>query len=229
MNINHGQIRALVVAAHADDEAIGCGGLIARLVAGGHIVRAVYMTDGVGSRKDESDAGSVARRVACEEAIRCLGISGADAFDFPDNKMDTVPLLDVVQSLERVLRDFQPEMVLTHHFGDLNVDHRITHQAVMTACRPVPDSSVREIQTFEVLSSTEWMASQDRPFQPNLYVDITDYWEAKEAALRAYEIEMRAPPHSRSIDHIDYLARHRGHSIGVQRAEAFMTARSILR
>jgi N-acetylglucosamine malate deacetylase 1 len=157
--------------------------------------------------------------------LRILGVTYWHALDFPDNRMDNVPLLDVVQALEPIIEQVQPTRVYTHHHGDLNVDHRITHQAVMTAFRPVPGSSVREILTFEVMSSTEWTAAGVAPFVPNAFVDIGNYLPNKLEALAAYEMEMRPAPHSRSVAHIEALVRHRGNCIGVEAAEAFEVVR----
>lgn len=215
----------LVVAAHADDEVLGCGGTIARHVAEGDRIHIVFMADGVGSRKMYRSDDLLCRNKARDEALKILGVTEWYALDFPDNRMDSVPLLDVVQALESIIEQVQPRRIYTHHHGDLNVDHRVTHQAVMTACRPVPGSSVREILTFEVMSSTEWVTPGVSPFVPNAFVNITYYLTKKLDALAAYDMEMRPAPHSRSIAHIETLARHRGNCVGVEAAEAFETVK----
>lgn len=215
----------LVVAAHADDEALGCGGTLARHAAEGDEVHVVFMADGVGARGGVQAEALCARTEAMGSALKALGVSGWQALGLPDNQMDSLPLLQVVQPLERIIATLAPHTIYTHHCGDLNVDHRVTHQAVMTACRPLPGSPCREIFSFEVMSSTEWAGPGQAAFQPNFFVEISNYWQQKHQALEAYELEMRAPPHSRSIAHLDALARHRGASIGVERAEAFMSVR----
>jgi len=217
----------LVVAAHADDEVLGCGGAIARHVAEGDVVHVVFMADGVGSRGNEQSAELMRRNQARDAALKILGVTDWYALDFPDNRMDSVPLLDVVQSLEPIVRKIQPERVYTHHHGDLNVDHRVTHQAVLTACRPLPGSSVREILAFEVMSSTEWATPGLASFAPNAFVDISAYLPKKLEALAAYELEMRPAPHSRSVGHVEVLARHRGNSVGVEAAEGFEIVRVV--
>jgi N-acetylglucosamine malate deacetylase 1 len=217
----------LIVAAHTDDEVLGCGGTIARHVDEGHTVHTLFMTDGVGARGQSDKRAVRERRNVAEEARSILAISSATYRDWPDNRMDTVALLDVVQSIEVVISELQPQVIYTHHPGDLNIDHRITHQAVMTACRPIPNTTVREIYGFEVLSSTEWATPQRDPFLPNAYVNISAFLETKLEALRAYNTEMREHPHSRSIKHIECLARHRGYSVGVPAAEAFMLIRNV--
>jgi LmbE family N-acetylglucosaminyl deacetylase len=220
-------MEVLVIAAHADDEVLGCGGTIARHAALGDKVHVVFMADGVGARGIDEGTALIRRNKARDNALDILGVSNCYSLDLPDNRMDGVSLLDIVQALESIIQRVQPATIYTHHYGDLNVDHRITHQAVITACRPQPGSSVKEILTFEVMSSTEWNSPGGDPFLPNLFVDISDFLAIKLQALEAYELEMRPSPHSRSIEHLEYLARHRGNSMGMNAAEAFMVMRSL--
>ena len=215
----------LVVAAHTDDEALGCGGTIARHVAEGDTVHTVFLADGVSSRPDAQYDALDVRQQAAEQAQKILGVSSASYLGLPDNRLDSLALLDIVQPLEAVIERIRPEIIYTHHFGDLNVDHRKTHEAVMTACRPLPGSSVKEILTFEVMSSTEWNSAGQMPFIPSFYIDISNYFTVKKEALEAYTLEMRPAPHSRNVEHMRYLARHHGHCVGVQAAEAFMVMR----
>lgn len=215
----------LVVVAHADDEVLGCGGTIARHVSEGDAVHVVYMADGVGARGGDFQGQITKRNDARDHALDVLGVTGWNSLGFPDNRMDSVPLLDVVQALEAIVARVLPSTIYTHHYGDLNVDHRVTHQAVMTSCRPMPGCVVREIFTFEVMSNTEWASPGQAPFTPNAFVDITKYLNVKKEALAAYELEMRSAPHSRSVDHIRNLVMHHGNSVGIEAAEAFMVMR----
>ncbi|MBF0282756.1 MAG: PIG-L family deacetylase [Zetaproteobacteria bacterium] len=217
----------LVVAAHTDDEAIGCGGTIAKHVAAGDEVHALFLADGVTSREASTKQSMIKREVAAKKAQQILGISSSTCLGLPDNRLDTVALLDIVQSIEKQIQRRQPQVIYTHHYGDLNIDHRITHQAVITACRPQPGSSVREIYAFEVMSSTEWATPDLTPFMPNTFIDITKYWHKKKEALERYVCEMRMEPHSRSISHLDVLTQHRGMSVGMERAEAFYLVRKV--
>ena len=216
----------LVVASHSDDEALGCGGTIARHVKSGDKVHLIFMTNGVGSRNakiEEVDR----RKSAAQKSADILEASSIQQFDFPDNKMDTIALLDVVKAIEEVIDKLQPEIIYTHHIGDLNIDHQITHKALITACRPQSGFCVKEIYTFEIPSSTEWNTPGVEPFSPNVYIDITDYIDIKKQALEVYSKEMRQPPHSRSIDNTLRLNALRGNSVGVDYAEAFVLVRSV--
>lgn len=215
----------LVVAAHADDEALGCGGTIARHVEDGDNVHAIFITDGVTSRSNTDSDEIRIRATAMSEAAKILGITSTTQMRFPDNQLDSMALLDIVKPLEEKIFKLQPNLVYTHHYGDLNIDHRITHSAVMTACRPLPKSTVQQILSFEVLSSTEWNSPALATFCPNVFVDISNQLEKKVEALEAYAQEMRLPPHSRSLEHIRNLAHHRGYSVGTNAAEAFMLMR----
>jgi LmbE family N-acetylglucosaminyl deacetylase len=216
----------LVVAAHPDDEVLGCAGTIARHVSDGDKVYVVFMSDGVTSRTGVESNEVEVRKQAAKDASNILGIVQPPRFlGFPDNRMDTIALLDIVQTLEQVINEIEPEVVYTHHSGDLNIDHKITHQAVMTACRPQPGSCVREIYSFEVLSSTEW--STDTSFVSNYFVDISDTLELKISAIKAYNFEIRNFPHARSIESIKALAKYRGASMGIRAAEAFKVERLI--
>lgn len=219
----------MVVAAHPDDEALGCGGTIARHASEGDEVHVVFMADGVTARGDSEQKSLERRNEAAENAARLLGVTEPHFLGLPDNRLDSLPLLDIVQRLENHIRLVQPEVIYTHHHGDLNIDHCLTHQAVMTACRPQPGFCVKEIYAFEVLSSTEWQTPGYRPFEANVYVDIGSYITAKRAALVSYEEEMREAPHSRSIENSIRQAQLRGSAVGLDYAEAFVLVRGIRR
>jgi len=216
----------LVIAAHSDDEALGCAGTMAKHTAAGDQVHVLFMTDGVGSRLVAEDEVSV-RQSTAQKAMDVLGVVSMENLNFPDNKMDSVPLLDVTQSVEKVISKLKPEIIYTHHIGDLNIDHQVAHKAVMTVCRPQPNFCVKEIYAFEVLSSTEWQTPDIHPFLPNVFVDISQHIKVKEKALNAYCEEMRKEPHSRSIKNAIRLNAARGNSVGVNFAEAFVLLRQI--
>jgi N-acetylglucosamine malate deacetylase 1 len=215
--------RVLIVAAHPDDEVLGCGGTIARHAAAGDQVSILIMATGATARGgDAREIDSL--KEAARKAAAVLGARAPEFADFPDNRMDQVALLDVIQRVERTVRSVAPTLVYTHHRGDLNVDHRIAHEAVCTACRPLPGSSVHRLLAFETVSSTEW----GHMFTPTCYVETTPYLERKLEALEAYAGEMRAFPHARSLEAIRALATLRGAQAGVFAAEAFEVVRDIV-
>ena len=219
--------KILVVVAHADDEAIGCGGALLKHKANGDDVRIIYMTNGVGARGSDKIA-SGARMKSQLKACQLLNVTKYYNFDFPDNAMDQIALLKITQAIEPIIQEFKPNTIYTHHGGDLNIDHRIVHQAVLTACRPQPNSSVNEILSFEVNSSTEWAStSMSSPFLPSYFVDISIFQDKKTQLLLSYDQEMLPYPHSRSVQAICYVNKVRGNSIGVDAAEAFMHIRAI--
>ncbi|MFM2247147.1 MAG: hypothetical protein RL071_3221 [Pseudomonadota bacterium] len=219
----------LVVAAHPDDEVLGCGGTMARLSAAGVEVHTLILATGHASR-DASGAADVealaALRQAAEAANARLGARSLVLEDLPDNQMDSVPLLSVVKMVEAALRRVKPTVVFTHLPNDVNVDHGVTHRAVLAACRPQPGEGVQELYYFEIASSTEWGAMQPGwAFRPTLSVDISASIEAKIAALECYRSELRDWPHPRSTQGLRALAALRGAGVGVDAAEAFEVGR----
>ncbi len=216
----------LVVAAHSDDEALGCSGTMAKHIEAGDKVHVLFMTNGVSARSVSSDEVE-SRLSSAECAMHILGVNSMQNLDFPDNAMDSVPLLDVTQAIEKKISELQPRLIYTHHVGDLNIDHQITHKAVMTACRPQPGFCVKEIYAFEVLSSTEWQTPGFMPFLPNLFVDITAYIDIKRKVIETYNNEMRTEPHSRSMNNAISLNSVRGKTVGVNYAESFVVIRKL--
>lgn len=223
----------LVVAAHPDDEVLGCGGTIARHAAQGDTVHITILAEGATARdtkRRRAARGGELQKLgqAAQRAADILGAASLSLGQFPDNRMDSVDLLDVVKSVEALVTRHRPGIVYTHHAGDLNIDHQCVHRAVLTACRPTPQQTVRRLLCFEVPSSTEWAAGDSREiFVPQHFVDISASLAAKRKALQAYAAEMRPWPHPRSLEAVTHLARWRGASIGREAAEAFSVARII--
>jgi LmbE family N-acetylglucosaminyl deacetylase len=227
--------RVLAVVAHPDDEVLGCGGTLARLAGEGGDVRILILGEGITSRQARRDVRAGRRALAAlrrdaREAARLLGARSSEVLGFPDNRFDALPLLDLVKAVGRAVEAAAPDLVLTHFAGDLNVDHRLTCQAVLTACRPLPGAPAREILSFEVPSSTEWQtADACVPFAPRQFVVLTARHVAtKVAAMEAYASERRPFPHPRSPEAVRALARWRGASAGVAFAEAFSLVRRIV-
>lgn len=225
-------MNVLVIAAHPDDEILGCGGTIARHVNNGDNVSVVIMAQGITSRNEgdtsEQEKAINALTETAKKANACLGVTELCFLGLPDNQMDTVSRLNITQHVERLIETYRPECVYTHHSGDVNVDHRRVHEAVVTACRPQPDRSVKRLLFFEVPSSTEWQPPGSAPaFNPNWFNDISTTLPTKLKALEVYECEMREWPHSRSVKALAHLAHWRGATVGVDAAEAFMLGRQI--
>ena len=223
--------RTLIIAAHPDDEVLGCGGAILKLTAAGAEVHIAFLADGIGARNPDPawrQAELAQRRAAAEAAARILGAASLSFDDLPDNQLDSIPLLDITQKVEALIDQYRPTSLFTHHAGDLNSDHRRTHQAVITACRPQRGHPVRTLLCFELPSSTEWQPpGSGLAFTPHWFVDISTTLDGKLAALDAYADELRDWPHPRSRQGIEHLARWRGASVGCDAAEAFMLARHL--
>ena len=219
----------LAVVAHPDDEALGAGGTLARHAAKGDAVHILFLADGVGARGDDK-AAAERRAKAARLAASALCAREPEFLGLPDNRLDRLELLDIVQLIELAIRKIAPQTIYTHHAGDLNIDHMLCHRAVLTACRPLFSSGVLRIYAMEVPSSTEWASPHSaNAFIPTHFVDISGTKEAKRRALEAYSDEMRPFPHPRSFEALNALAAWRGASAGLRAAEAFMVVREIER
>ena len=225
----------LIVASHPDDEVLGVGGTACAHATADDTVEVIIVAEGATSRDSETTSKKLNPLVgelkkAAVKAAQTLGTAKPRFLGLPDQRLDTLPFSDIVRSIETIVAEVSPQIVYTHHGGDLNLDHRIVHDAVITACRPVPDSSVNLIRCFETISSTEWNHPNMRPsFVPTDFVDITTQLEQKLAALAHYQIEMRAFPHARSLKAVRALAEWRGAAVGRLAAEAFVVVRRIER
>ena len=224
----------LVVAAHPDDEILGCGGIIAKHSERKDDVHVLIAAEGHSARsKSEMNSDDFNMinhlKICAKKANSLLGAKKIDFLDLPDKRLDSLDRLELIQKLEAVVIKQNPDIVYVHHLGDLNIDHRRLHEAVLTACRPIPGQSVKKILSYEIMSSTEWQSpNSGLYFIPNWYEDISDQWLKKKEALKVYESEMREWPHSRSIKSLEILAKHRGSQVGLQKAEAFMLIRQIV-
>ena len=219
----------LVIVAHPDDETIGMGGTIKRHIDQGDKVFVISMTNGIGSRDSNSASNAEKRKINSNKASNILGFIWYEQFDFDDNQMDKYPLLKIIKKIEGVKSKLNPEIVYTHSSSDLNVDHRILSEAVLTAFRPQPKEICKEIRLFEVASATDYGIDViTGKFSPNLFISIDKgNWELKTKALDAYDCEIKSYPHSRSIEAIKNLANLRGNQVGIDMAEAFQIIRKI--
>lgn len=218
----------MVVAAHPDDEVLGCGGTLTRYAAEGHHVFSLILGEGVTSRDGDPRRHPRAIRRLSRESDRAnqrLGVKRVFRYAFPDNRFDAVPLLDIIKAIEAVKREVRPTVVFTHHAHDVNIDHQITFKAALAAFRPLPGETVRELYAFYVLSSTDWQAPV--AFAPTYYVNISATVGKKVQALRAYRSEIREYPHPRSVRGVLIEATRTGLRVGLEKAEAFEVIRKI--
>lgn len=227
--------KILVVVAHPDDELLGLGASLNKLIEEySCTVHVVILGEGITSRSDDRNIEEWRQELDdhhsnIQEAKKCIGYHSLATYQFPDNRFDSVDLLDIIKVVEKEKAAFNPEIVFTHHAGDLNVDHQRTFQAVITATRPMKEEKVVGILTFETPSGTEWQASSDpQPFRPNLYISISENnLTAKIKGMECYKYEKREYPHPRSPKALRLLAEYRGMTVGYELAEAFQIIRWI--
>lgn len=225
----------MIVVAHPDDEVLGLGGTMNRLITESAVkAHVVILGEGITSRSDKRDTGRWKMELEIhsnniQTAREKIGYHSGSTYDFPDNRFDSIALLDIIKTIEKEKDIFAPEAIFTHHGGDLNIDHQRTFEAVVTACRPVQDEPVKLIVTFETPSGTEWRPSSDpRHFIPNMFVEINqENLAAKKQAMESYLFEKRVYPHPRSPEALEIIAQRWGTVIGKRFAEAFQIIRSI--
>lgn len=221
--------KILIIVAHPDDESFGCGGLIKKLKKKNKIF-VVSFTNGVSSRNKTSLKKINNRKAASIKASKILGFKWLAQYNFPDNELDKISLLEIIKKIENHKRKINPHIVLTHNFTDLNVDHRLIAEATLTAFRPEPNQKLEEFITFEVPSATDFrLLKNQKNFLPNYFVNIKDELKFKINAIKAYKNEVKVAPHSRSLDGVKNLSKVRGNQSGLKNAEAFEIIRKIYR
>ena len=225
--------RVHVIAAHPDDELLGCGGAILYHLNKGDKVRITIVAEGLTSRNNtnkniKKNKETNALKDITKSICKKIGVKELDFLDFADNRLDNYNLLDVIKPIEKIINNFKPDIIYTHHFGDLNKDHEIVNRAVMTATRPKPNSFVKKIYSFEVLSSTNWSINNSGlVFVPNYFLNISKFLKKKISLLSLYKSEIEKWPHTRSLKSVEALAKYRGSSVGVEAAEAFCLLREV--
>ncbi len=222
--------KILIVAAHPDDEVLGCFGTVAKLIKEGYEAYSLILGEGKTSRDEQrvvenkQDEIEVLNR-EIQKANSVIGIKKVFVENFPDNRFDSVDLLDIIKVISKVKDEVKPDIIFTHFENDLNIDHQITYKAVITATRPMEDECVKEIYSFEILSSTEW--NYPLSFSPNIYFDIGDTIDLKTKAMEEYTSELCKYPHPRSLEGIEINAKYQGMRVGKKYAEAFKAIRVI--
>jgi len=220
----------LIVAAHPDDEALGAGGSIARWKNKGWDVKIAILGEGLTSRpgKKVSVSELKALKNQAVKAAKILGVESPAFFDFPDNRFDSLDIIDVVKPIEKLIDSYRPDVVVSHFIGDLNIDHRITAEAVSVATRPTGGYTPEKVLSFNIPSSTEWNFYDSRnTFNPNIFINISKTLELKLKALKAYEGELRPFPHPRSVESLKARAVYWGSISGMSAAEPFILLREI--
>ena len=226
MNMNKIHTVAAIMA-HPDDEVLGCGGSLARLSRSGASVHIFILATGLTSRGPADAAALMALKDQARAAAARLGVATIDFADFPDNAMDSVSMLEIVKRVESFVNKIKPDLIFTHHNGDINIDHDLTQRAVMTATRALPKSKPVEVLACEVLSSTEF-GPANRRLQPHLYMRLTEEdMNAAIDALTCYENEIRDWPHPRSTKALEHQLRLRGAECGADAAEVFEVLRMV--
>lgn len=222
--------KILIIASHPDDEILGCGATIARLVNEGYEAYTLILGEGVTSRdekrnRDKRETEIQKLKQDILKANKLIGVKNIFTFDFPDNRFDSIPLLDIIKKIEEIKNKIKPDIIFTHFKNDLNIDHKKTYEATLTATRPMKNETVKTIYSFEVLSSTEW--NYPTTFSPNVFFDITKTIDKKIKSMKCYENELRSFPHPRSIETIESNAKTWGSKIGCDFAEAFELIRYV--
>lgn len=213
----------LVIAAHPDDELLGCGGTLALHAQAGDHVTAVIVCEGESLRYGAGGRNMDAQTM---EACRKLGVSDIRLLGFADQRLDTMTLTEIVTPLEQIVREVRPHTVYSQYGGDVNRDHELLFKAMLVATRP-PEIFIEGVYAFDTASSTEW--AFPRTFTPDTWVDISTTLETKLEAMACYRSEVRDYPHPRSLEALQHRAKAWGNQSCLDVAEVFMTIRRVYR
>lgn len=221
--------KILVLGAHPDDETLGMGGTIAKHTSNDDTVHVLVITDGSSSQYENYEEMIEKKKKEAKKAMEILGVEKIEFNKLSDMKLDTVPHIKINKLIEKKIDEFQPDEVYTHHWGDINKDHRLVFESTMVSVRPTPNQTVKKIYTYETPSSTEWnITEKNNAFTPNVFVDISKHIKQKIKAVKAYETELRPYPHPRSPESIEIYAKRNGITIGKKYAERFFLIRKII-
>ena len=222
--------KILIIVSHPDDEILGCGGTIAKFINEGHNVKVYFTHEGSSARYKNFNDSGIEKQILSRQkmALKASKYLKYKVIEFGKNtNLDNrnYNFLLNVKKIIKIMSDYKPDLVYTHHPDDLNEDHRYTSKTVTNACRPNPILITCDIYFIEIPSSTEW--SLKNSFKPNVFVSIDKFYQKKIKALNCYKDEMRKAPHPRSQKNIEALSIYRGSQVGVDKAEAFELCRII--
>ncbi len=215
--------RVLVIAAHPDDELLGCGGTVALHVKQDDRVRSIIVCEGESLRGVSQTSEGMHH---ADNAAKVLGVESVEILGFPDQGLDTLTLTELITPIEKVINEYQPHIIYCQYGGDINKDHEILFDAVLVATRPT-EACIEAVYAFDTASSTEW--AYPRSFIPDTWIDISTTIDLKLKAMECYESELRPYPHPRSLRGLEYKARAWGNQSCMDAAEVFMTVRRCYR
>lgn len=217
----------LIVAAHPDDEVIGAGGTLARHAAAGDAVYVAVLTEGASAQyPGEGERIAALKKEQTLQAAGLLGVSEVFTGDFPELRLDALPIFEITRFLEGVVAKVRPNVVYTHHFAELNRDHRAAYEATTVSVRPYALPSFERLLCYQVDTLEHWGHG---PAQYNVYADITETLEAKLKAMAVYETEVREYPHPRSLEAMRQTALRNGSAVGLKAAEVFQLVLEVRR
>jgi len=217
--------KILVVCAHPDDETLGMGGTIALYSKRNDEVFVLIFTEGESARGKKLSK-ILRRKNQAKKACEILGIKKIKFLNYADQKLDTIALSDLSKKIELVVKEWNPEIVYTHFWNDINQDHRQVYEATSIAVRPLPSSKISQFIVFETPSSTEW-SSKKKSFTPNLFVNVKKTLKIKIEAFEQYKNEIMQYPHPRSKEGVMNRAKYWGNIVGMEFAEPFMIVREL--
>ena len=231
MNLKNSKI--LVVAAHPDDDVLGCGGTIAKAISLKSKIKILFLGEGVSARfgignenRKKSFDARKKRNIECKNSLKILGVNDYIFEERFCTQFDTYPLLNIVKSIENQISIFKPNLVFTHNPSEVNIDHRITHSAVEVATRPKKNSFIKGVYSFEIVCSGNWKFNKN--FSPTTYVDISKFMKRKLKSWEQYKNETKNFPFPRSREGLKVLAKYRGMQSYLKYAEAFKLERELV-
>jgi LmbE family N-acetylglucosaminyl deacetylase len=217
--------RILIIAAHPDDDVLGCGGLISKYNSKNVDFKILFIGEGSSCRFENPSSKKAKleiekRNSSALKALQLLKVDDLEFNNLPCGRFDQIPIIEINKIIEKSIHEFMPDTVLTHSLDDANNDHKIVSNAVIMATRPGANNYVNTLMSYEILSSSEWSFSNI--FKPNYFEELNqDQVDSKWHALSMYESEVKKYPFPRSKEGIETLAKYRGMQAGVKFAEAY--------